>query len=200
MWHQDFQLWTINECHCYVSLLSKARKTRLPCESLLTMAPWSLYSPVREHLNLPILEESLAYTCCHPKDRHALAGPGDDYISFHILGVGNWTKGLYSLCEQKINAAAAVDTKPDMDEIDLEDGLHEIGPSLAGSLQVNVDGPFGAPAQDHSSYSCLLLVVSKLLILLNVSISIISWLALGSWSFKPQLPDELKFPALVVNW
>ena len=91
---------------------------------------------------------------------HFIAGPGDDYISFHILGVGNWTKGLYSLCEKKINAAVASDPKQDMEEIDLEDGLQEIGPSLAGSLRVNVDGPFGAPAQDHSSYSCLLLVVS----------------------------------------
>ena len=90
-----------------------------------------------------------------------LAGPGDDYISFHILGVGSWTKGLYSLCERKIHAAAAVDEKQDLEEIDLEDGLHEVGPSLASSLQVNVDGPFGAPAQDHSSYSSLLLVVSR---------------------------------------
>lgn len=55
---------------------------------------------------------------------------------------------------------ATANLKDDVEDIDLEDGLHEIGPSLAGSLQVNVDGPFGAPAQDHSSYSCLLLVVS----------------------------------------
>ena len=48
---------------------------------------------------------------------------------------------------------ATANVKDDIEDIDLEDGLHEIGPSLAGSLQVNVDGPFGAPAQDHSSYS-----------------------------------------------
>ncbi len=74
--------------------------------------------------------------------------------------MGSWTKGLYSLCEKKIHALADANAKQDVEDIDLEDGLHAVGPSLAGSMQVNVDGPFGAPAQDHSSYSCLLLVVS----------------------------------------
>ena len=90
------------------------------------------------------------------------AGPDDPYISFHIQGVGGWTKGLYSLCEKKLTATAITDFDTHTDKVDLELGDDDKNrKSLVEGLQVNVDGPFGAPAQDHSSFSCLLLVVSK---------------------------------------
>ena len=91
-------------------------------------------------------------------------GPEDDYISFHIQGVGGWTKRLYSLCEEKLAATAAKDLDTHPKKVDLELGLDDESGGLIRELEVNVDGPFGAPAQDHSSYSSLLLVVSNRLV------------------------------------
>ena len=95
---------------------------------------------------------------------HSHAGPEDDFISFHIQGVGRWTNNLYSLCKERYGASEDADFSTASSTIqkrDVESGLnaHERQDQKARRLLVHIDGPFGSPAQDHSSFSCLLLVV-----------------------------------------
>ena len=85
-------------------------------------------------------------------------GPNDDYITFHIRAAGDWTKTLHKRCEKTMTPDASEPSKPEVN------GKEEGGPVpalciLSPDMRVYVDGPFGAPAQDHSHFDCLLLVV-----------------------------------------
>ena len=88
------------------------------------------------------------------------SGPNEDHISFHIHAAGDWTQALYKRCEDTLikekgpayllNGGKVTDTS----SVKRQDSY-----ILTKKLIVRVDGPFGAPAQDHSRFTCLLLVV-----------------------------------------
>ncbi|GAB2238995.1 hypothetical protein Droror1_Dr00024908 [Drosera rotundifolia] len=79
------------------------------------------------------------------------SAPGDDYVSVHIRTLGDWTSQLKALFS-KVCQPPAVD----------QSGL--LRADMAGIQQmprmprINIDGPYGAPAQDYKNYDVLLLV------------------------------------------
>ncbi|KAH9605058.1 hypothetical protein KSS87_011911 [Heliosperma pusillum] len=78
------------------------------------------------------------------------SAPGDDYISVHIRGLGDWTKQLITLFSKlpQTNPANSGILNPDM------------GPlaKLSRMPRLKIAGPYGAPAQDYRDYDVLLLV------------------------------------------
>ncbi|KAL2612291.1 hypothetical protein R1flu_023983 [Riccia fluitans] len=69
------------------------------------------------------------------------SAPGDDHISVHIRGLGDWTKALHKTFKEAICTAQNEDFS-----------INSKYPKLC------IDGPYGAPAQDFRKYDVLLLV------------------------------------------
>ncbi|KAL3683381.1 hypothetical protein R1sor_001403 [Riccia sorocarpa] len=69
------------------------------------------------------------------------SAPGDEHISVHIRGVGDWTKALQKVFKEAIATSENEDFS-----------INSKYPKLC------IDGPFGAPAQDFRKYDVLLLV------------------------------------------
>lgn len=105
-------------------------------------------------LNVP----ELSYYEWHPFS--ITSGPDDDFLSFHIQGVGRWTNNLYQLCKERFGQAEDADFSHTSKHNDLESGTDTDGEASHKEqlLLLHVDGPFGSPAQDHSAFTCLLLV------------------------------------------
>ena len=106
------------------------------------------------------------------------AGPEDDFVSFHIQGVGRWTKDLYKLCQEKFGASEDADFRISTTKRDLESGVDATAGHSRRQLLIHIDGPFGSPAQDYSSFNCLLLVVS------------LSFSYDAQWSIQPSVSDD----------
>ena len=98
-----------------------------------------------------IFKETANTTLCR-------SGPNDEYISFHIRAAGDWTKALYKRCQESLERDCTERAEP---KFHSQDGA-PVSPlsTLSPTMKVHMDGPFGAPAQDHSHFDCLLLVVS----------------------------------------
>ncbi|CAD7700151.1 unnamed protein product [Ostreobium quekettii] len=90
------------------------------------------------------------------------SSPGDNFISVHIRAAGDWTRELHKRTQEYHKSKGAQN---------IEDGLTAITrvairPVAGGTeyvqerfpFRVFVDGPFGAPAQDHTQYSVMILV------------------------------------------
>jgi respiratory burst oxidase len=79
------------------------------------------------------------------------SAPGDDYLSMHIRCRGDWTTSFRALFAQVCQPPATG-----------QSGLLRAdiaSPPAAGRLpKVLIDGPYGAPAQDHGKYDVLLLI------------------------------------------
>ncbi|KAH9605059.1 hypothetical protein KSS87_011912, partial [Heliosperma pusillum] len=76
------------------------------------------------------------------------SAPGDDYISVHIRGLGDWTKQLITLFSELPQTANGGLLNP------------HIGPLSKHSWmpKLKIAGPYGAPAQEYKNYDVLLLV------------------------------------------
>ncbi|KAL0842728.1 hypothetical protein Bca101_015973 [Brassica carinata] len=75
------------------------------------------------------------------------SAPGDDYLSVHIRGLGDWTNKLRS----KFSEA-----RSDENKLNQAGSQHRnINPILPKIL---IDGPYGAPSQDYKKFKVVLLV------------------------------------------
>ncbi|KAL0784072.1 hypothetical protein Bca101_000317 [Brassica carinata] len=78
------------------------------------------------------------------------SAPGDDYLSVHIRGLGDWTNKLRS----KFSEVCAAPT----DENRLNSGDLRNGNSYPYWPKLVIDGPYGAPSQDYKNFEVVLLV------------------------------------------
>ncbi|XP_010455529.1 PREDICTED: probable respiratory burst oxidase homolog protein I [Camelina sativa] len=76
------------------------------------------------------------------------SSPGDDYLSIHIRQLGDWTEGIKK-------AFSVVCQAPEPGKSGL---LRADGPNQRSLPELLIDGPYGAPAQDHWKYDVVLLV------------------------------------------
>ncbi|KAG7557418.1 NADPH oxidase Respiratory burst [Arabidopsis suecica] len=76
------------------------------------------------------------------------SSPGDDYLSIHIRQRGDWTEGIKK-------AFSVVCQAPEAGKSGL---LRADGPNQRSFPELLIDGPYGAPAQDHWKYDVVLLV------------------------------------------
>ena len=81
---------------------------------------------------------------------------------------GDWTSKLYEICKQQVWVAAQQQSQNAYGEE--EDFDVEMRRPNRYELQVDVNGPFGAPAQDYSHYNVLLLVVCGALLLWGIKL------------------------------
>lgn len=76
------------------------------------------------------------------------SAPGDDYLSVHIRQLGDWTQELKRVFSEACEPPLAG-----------KSGLLRADETTKKSLpKLNIDGPYGAPAQDYRKYDVLLLV------------------------------------------
>ncbi|KAK7253067.1 hypothetical protein RIF29_37472 [Crotalaria pallida] len=76
------------------------------------------------------------------------SAPGDDYLSVHIRQLGDWTRELKKVFSEACELPVAG-----------KSGLLRADETTKKSLpRLNIDGPYGAPAQDYRKYDVLLLV------------------------------------------
>ncbi|CAD5327572.1 unnamed protein product [Arabidopsis thaliana] len=76
------------------------------------------------------------------------SSPGDDYLSIHIRQRGDWTEGIKK-------AFSVVCHAPEAGKSGL---LRADVPNQRSFPELLIDGPYGAPAQDHWKYDVVLLV------------------------------------------
>ncbi|XP_010273898.1 PREDICTED: respiratory burst oxidase homolog protein E [Nelumbo nucifera] len=77
------------------------------------------------------------------------SAPRDDYLSVHIRTVGDWTEELKRLLTETCDSPTVIGRAK----------FNEHGRiDQKGLPKLLVDGPYGAPAQDHRNYDVLLLV------------------------------------------
>ncbi|CAL9232433.1 unnamed protein product [Arabidopsis halleri] len=76
------------------------------------------------------------------------SSPGDDYLSIHIRQRGDWTEGIKK-------AFSVVCQAPEAGKSGL---LRADVPNQKNLPELLIDGPYGAPAQDHWKYDVVLLV------------------------------------------
>ncbi|CAH8295699.1 unnamed protein product [Eruca vesicaria subsp. sativa] len=81
------------------------------------------------------------------------SAPGDDYLSVHIRGLGDWTNKL----REKFKEVCAPAPPDDKKRIiaDLRNGNNYPFRSFPKLL---IDGPYGAPSQDYKNFEVVLLV------------------------------------------
>ncbi|CAH2071135.1 unnamed protein product [Thlaspi arvense] len=76
------------------------------------------------------------------------SSPGNDYLSIHIRQLGDWTEGIKKVFSVVCEA-------PEAGKSGL---LRAERPNKISLPELLIDGPYGAPAQDHWKYDVLLLV------------------------------------------
>eukprot|EP00803_Ostreobium_quekettii_P007709 evm.model.scf_293.5 EVM.evm.TU.scf_293.5 scf_293:83743-88253(+) len=90
------------------------------------------------------------------------SSPGDNYISVHIRVAGDWTRELHRRVQEYHKSKGVQNIEDPLTAITRV----AIRPVAGGTeyvqerfpFRVFVDGPFGAPAQDHNQYSVMILV------------------------------------------
>ncbi|TYJ49249.1 hypothetical protein E1A91_A01G121300v1 [Gossypium mustelinum] len=90
------------------------------------------------------------YSAVSPFEWHPFSitsSPGDDYLSVHIRTLGDWTRQLKTVFSQVCQPPAAG-----------KSGLLRAEGTNTSFPKILIDGPYGAPAQDHKKYDVVLLV------------------------------------------
>ncbi|KAM7517610.1 hypothetical protein LguiB_016572 [Lonicera macranthoides] len=77
------------------------------------------------------------------------SAPGDDWLSVHVRTVGDWTQELKRVFTED-NGPASVIGRAKFSQLG--------NVNQRGLPRLNVDGPYGAPAQEYQNYDVLLLV------------------------------------------
>lgn len=112
-------------------------------------------------INIP----ELSYFEWHPFT--LTSSPGDNYFSFHIRVAGDWTRALHKMVKKyhedkgaaNLQDGMVANTRRNITRLQVK-GV--AGPTAIVQerfpFQVYVDGPFGAPAQNHKDYNVMILV------------------------------------------
>lgn len=90
------------------------------------------------------------------------SSPGDNFLSVHVRAAGDWTRELYRMVhayhkskgEQNIDDQLTANTRLAIRAVAAPTQIV----TERFPFRVFVDGPFGAPAQDHKDYKVMLLV------------------------------------------
>lgn len=84
------------------------------------------------------------------------SAPGDDYLSVHIRVVGDWTNDLMNLFG-KVCDFQTFATNADLDRLETT-LIADAAVQETRFPKLMIDGPYGAPAQNHTNYDVLLLI------------------------------------------
>ncbi|GMH40836.1 hypothetical protein BSKO_08740 [Bryopsis sp. KO-2023] len=112
-------------------------------------------------INIP----ELSYFEWHPFT--LTSSPGDNYFSFHIRVAGDWTRALHKMVKKYHEDKGAANIQDGMVANTRRNITRLQVKGVAGPPQivqerfpfsVYVDGPFGAPAQNHKDYNVMILV------------------------------------------
>ncbi|KAI3965042.1 hypothetical protein MKX01_013973 [Papaver californicum] len=85
------------------------------------------------------------------------SAPGDDYVSVHIRTLGDWTTELRNLFQQVCDAPPTQPKKGRLARMETT-AVTNFEQSRTSFPRLQIDGPYGAPAQNYKKYDILLLI------------------------------------------